>query len=375
MKKQQSAIKKDLLIIISGLFGGLATIALVVFFNETIGLVWGDFFGLDTTDPKRSFIAPLALIFAGLIVGLVSKYFGGVLGGLEAIVEQVSQKGGIAWRDAPRTLLISFISVVSGASLGPEAPSTVASAGGSSWLAEKSKSELKIRKAMGVSSLVGMLGGFFILVGHSSDGSFGVPASIPDLAVLPLALVLGIAGALMAVLSGYITFLLEPLFARFDKKPVKKALLGSSLVAVLVFAAPLTMFSGQYVLPALAASAGGMSFAGLLALALAKLLSTDILLRSGFFGGPIFPALFAGSAVGLAFSYLFTGSTSLIVAASLAGLLTITLKKPVIAGLLAIAFSGTAGLPSVLLGVAGGMLVGSVSERYKIPGSHIKSSK
>lgn len=364
--KQQSVLQKDLLVIISGLFGGLATIGLILFFNKAIEIVWDDFLGVDTSYPSRNFYAPLAIIITGLIVGLIAKYFGSAMGGLEDIVEKISQKGSIPWRDVPRTLTIGLISVCSGASLGPEAPSTVASAGASSWLGEKSGSNLKVKKMMGWSSLLGMVAGFFILVSHSSHGSFGVPGTIPALPNLPLGFLFGIAGALAAILIGIVMYLVEPVFLKFDKKPLEKALLGSAVVAVLVFIAPLTMFSGQYVLPDLVSSATSMSFIALIGLALVKLLSTNILIRCGFFGGPIFPALFAGSAVGLALSYLLIGTANVAIIAALAGLLTITLKKPAVAGLLSVAFGGTIAVPSVLLGVAGGMLVEAVIRKTMI---------
>ncbi len=358
------------LIVASGLMGAAITIGAVSFFDMILKLIWENLFNLDTVEPSRSLVGPLMLVLGGLSVGFFIKRYGKAGEGLEEIAQQVAKSGGIQWRQVPRTLALSLLSIASGASLGPEAPSTVASAGSASWLAEKANKGLWLKKAMGVASLVGMIGGFFVLTNEA--GGFGLPAdSGSELHHLPAAFIFGVAGGALGVLVAGLMLVSEPLFKHYDKKPVHLALIGSIAVAIITFAAPLTMFSGQYVMPKLIAGSAIMTVIGLMALALAKLLSTSILLRSGFFGGPIFPTLFAGTALGLALNHLMGSPDGVAVAASVAGLLTITLRKPLIAGLMAIAVTNTAATPSVLVGVAGAMLIHGAAARLRPPSTII----
>ncbi len=359
-------LKSYVLVVLCGAIGGLVTIGLVMLFDSVINLIWQRSIHINTNDPSRTILGPILILIAGLIIGIITKRFGNVTGALDKIIIQVSRSGRTEWRDLPKTLLIGLVSIASGASLGPEAPATVTSVGVASWVGDKTNSVLKLKRAMGMSSLIGMAGGFFILVADS--GGFGLSNGQASLSELPFAFIFGSGGALLGVVIGLMMSGLELMFKRYDQKPVQRTLLGALIVAVITYVVPLTMFSGQYVMPGVISNAADAATISLILLATAKLLSTEILLRSGFFGGPTFPALFAGTAAGLAMGQLIPAAASVAVAASLAGLLTVIFKQPLVAGLLAIAVTSVGSIPAVIIGLAGALLIQSLTKYFRIFG-------
>lgn len=120
------------------------------------------------------------------------------------------------------------------------------------------------------------------------------------------------------------------------------------------------MFSGQSTIPHLVHEAASMSVIALLVLAVVKMISTSVLIESGFFGGGIFPAIFAGAAFGLALDHWVGVSATLAVPAAVAGLMTMIERKPFTAALLTVAITGTVTAPGVAVAVAGASLVGLV---------------
>src|SRR5690606_11419892 len=98
---------------------------------------------------------------------------------------------------------------------------------------------------------------------------------------------------------------------------------GGSIAALIAFGLPLTMYSGQYTIPALLEKSASLGVLVLLCIAIAKLFSTFLLLRSGFFGGPIFPMIFVGTTVGVIITQIIALPLTLAVAAAITGLLTI----------------------------------------------------
>jgi H+/Cl- antiporter ClcA len=127
------------------------------------------------------------------------------------------------------------------------------------------------------------------------------------------------------------------------------------------------MFSGQHVMPQLLAQSATLGFAALIGLAALKLASTAFLLETGFFGGPIFPALFASTALGLAFNDILNAPINLAVAASMAGLITVVLRQPLSAALLTLAITGAVTAAGVAVAVTGAfpvlMLINKLSPK------------
>lgn len=393
----KSALKAYALSAVFGAVGGLVTIAVVVLLDRLMNLIWKAGFGVDPDTPTRSLMVFPVLLIAGAIIGLMVRRSGKV-DGLDAVMEQVLTTGHINWRRLPKALAMAIVSLGSGASLGPEAPASVASVSLASLAAEKTKANTEDTRTMNVSAMSGMLGGMMnspfmtpamiaeslqkkiadvspLLICSMISSAFGVGAMVVllgkvfsiDLGVPPSdganltdllwAFLFGVAGAVGGVLvflSGkYVT---KPLMARM-RHPVAKAVAAALFMALVAYAFPLTMFSGQHTVPTLIGETAQLTALYLILIALAKMLAATVLIEGGFFGGAIFPAIFAGVAFGLAFDHLFGVSLAVAVPAAVGGLMTLVQQRPFTAALLTVGIVGTTTAPIVALGVAGGLIV------------------
>jgi H+/Cl- antiporter ClcA len=114
------------------------------------------------------------------------------------------------------------------------------------------------------------------------------------------------------------------------------------------------LFSGQSDLSTIV-DQGPAWGAGVVAiLVVTKAIGYGVSLGSGFRGGPVFPALFLGAAVGTCFSLLVPGLelTPAVVAGMAAGSAAM-LKLPVSSVMLAVVIGGSAGLESATLAIVG----------------------
>ncbi|TAH33748.1 chloride channel protein [Candidatus Saccharibacteria bacterium] len=393
----KGALKAYALSAIFGALGGLVTIGVVVALDHLMSFVWKTGFGVNPDAPTRSLMVFPVLFLVGAIIGVLVRRSGKV-DGLDAVMTQVLTTGSINWRHLPRALVMAVLSLGSGASLGPEAPASVASVSLASFAAEKTKANATDTQTMNVSAMSGMLGGMMnspfmvpamiaesvqkklaeinpLLVCSMISSAFGVGAMVVvlgkvfsiDLGVPPSdganltsllwAFLFGIAGAV----GGVLVFLMgkrvtNPLMAKLHS-PVTKALVAALFMALVAYAFPLTMFSGQHTVPQLIGETAQLTALYLIVIALAKMLATTVLIEGGFFGGPIFPAIFAGVAFGLAFDHLFGVSLTIAVPAAVGGLLTLVQQKPFTAALLTVGIVGTTTAPITALGVAGGLIV------------------
>ena len=159
--------------------------------------------------------------------------------------------------------------------------------------------------------------GSLIFVGLNSLTGFGtfslavsnVPAvASPTAGEFGWAIVIGVAGALVATVVFRGAKLLKPLVAarRLTLTPIAGVAVGGLAMA---FAAGTgrsssdVLFSGQSELPQLVGHAAGWTVGALLLLLVCKGVAYSISL-SGFRGGPIFPSMFIGAAGGMALSHL-----------------------------------------------------------------------
>lgn len=382
-----------------GVVGGLITIGMILLLEVLTKLIWEQGFNNDTTDPARTPFVFLTFMVAALVAGYLAKKYTKPLVGMDEIVAQIIEKGKIRWQDTGRAIINGIISIVSGASLGPEAPSAFVSAGAASFVSEKTKQPNDTSKIINAASVSGMLGSLLsspflapALIAETAKGGFRNIRSLLTYSMvasafgvgtffalfhkvevinigLPAYSGTGLLGLAEALCIGFVAALfiafavkfLEPLMAAITKpfmqKPYHMALVGGGIAAFLTFCVPITMFSGQYTIPALIEKSAELGFVALICVALVKLFSTLLLLRSGFFGGLIFPIIFVGAALGLAITQVFTVSLTLAVGASIAGLLTIAMRQPLSAALLTIGIVGSSVTTVVAVAVAGACLL------------------
>jgi H+/Cl- antiporter ClcA len=242
----------------------------------------------------------------------------------------------VDFRLVPGIAAVSAVSLIGGASLGPEKALGSMGGGAGSWIAERRG--LKKEDAQ-VNTLAGFAGGlfsstvivvmlimevarpggqrftkalaaqivassvsfgiYFAIAGAVFLGDFKVPQyKFEDwqlLAGIPLGL---FAAAVVTLLAGFMVGTAR-LFARLKVPDIAKPVLGGVVFGVIGVALPLTMFNGADQLKTELGHAGTLGLGLLAATLIAKMLTFGVSQGSGFVGGPIFPTLFIGGTAGV----------------------------------------------------------------------------
>jgi H+/Cl- antiporter ClcA len=214
--------------------------------------------------------------------------------------------------------------------------------------------------ASGVGALI-----FVGMNGWTGLGSFSLaltdlpPAVTPTWATLAWAVAVGVVGALLGWVIRWIGLSLRPTVHR--QRILATTAIGL-LIGLLATAYQLlsgnsftqVLFSGQTALPELVQNAGSYS-AGVLGLLIAfKLLAYGLSL-SAFRGGPVFPAMFIGAALGIAAAGLPGMSLAPAIGMGIGALCCAMLRLPLTSTLLATLLLGADGVtetPVVVVAVA-----------------------
>lgn len=133
---------------------------------------------------------------------------------------------------------------------------------------------------------------------------------------------------------------------------------GLALAFGLTGETPLTvLFSGQSDLSTLVGQGSTWDVGVVALLVVTKAVGYGVSLGSGFRGGPVFPALFLGAAVGTLFSLVVPGLelTPAVVAGMAAGSAAM-LKLPISSVMLAVVLAGSAGLQATTLAIVGAVV-------------------
>ncbi|WP_247826510.1 chloride channel protein [Arthrobacter antioxidans] len=214
--------------------------------------------------------------------------------------------------------------------------------------------------ASGVGALV-----FVGLDGWTGLGSFSLalpvvpPAEPPTLATLGWAVIMGIVGALLGWLIRRAALSLRPVVHR-NRVLVTTALgllIGLTAMAYQVISGRTftqVLFSGQEALPELVGNAADYSLPVLVLLIVCKTLVYGLSL-SAFRGGPVFPSMFIGAALGIAASGLpgmdLAAGIGMGMGAMCAAMLRLPLTSTLLATLL-LGADGVAVTPQVVVAVA-----------------------
>jgi H+/Cl- antiporter ClcA len=239
----------------------------------------------------------------------------------------------------PGIAAVSLVSLIGGASLGPEKALGAMGGGAGSWIAQRRG--LKTEDA-GVNTMAGFAGAYGGLFSStvivvmlilevarpggqrfvkalaaqivSSSVSFGIYFAIAGavfldfyqvphyqfkdwqlLAAIPLGL---FAAVVVTLLTGFILGAAR-LFDRLKVPGIAKSVLGGVIFGVVGVALPLTMFNGGDELKTELSRAGTLGLGLIAAMLIGKMLTFGVSLGSGFVGGPIFPSLFIGGTAGV----------------------------------------------------------------------------
>ena len=274
---------------------------------------------------------------AGIVVGLLRR--------LTRLPEDVPgffddvRAGRVDPRLVPGTVAVSAVSLIGGASVGPEKVLTSIGGGAGSWVAQRrglSEEDSEVNTLAGVAGIFGGLFSSPVIVvmlilevarpgGHrfsktlvtdivASSASFGIYFAIAGAVFLGayqvprytfedwqllVGIPLGLFGALLMTLTVGFVMLASRLFGRLKVPMIVKSTLGGAMFGIVGVALPLTMFSGADQLSSVLKDARSLGLGLCIAILIAKMLAYAISQGSGFLGGPIFPTLFIGGTAGV----------------------------------------------------------------------------
>ena len=274
---------------------------------------------------------------AGVVVGLLRR----VMRLPEEIPGLIAdlKEGHVNPRLVPGIAVVSAVSLVGGASLGPEKALGSMGGGAGSWIARRRKLGREESELTTLSGFGGAYGGLFsstvivvmfilelarpggrrftkALVGAivASSVSFGIYFAIAGAVFLDAYRVpqyefedwqllagvpLGLLAALVVTLLVVFVRGASRLFELVKLPGIVRTTLGGVVFGIVGVALPLTMFTGSEQLKTVLDGAGTLGVGLLVAVVIAKQFTFAVSQASGFIGGPIFPALFIGGTVGV----------------------------------------------------------------------------
>ena len=318
----------------TGVFGVLY-LWLIEWLHEHL---WGEHGG-DTDWFSGTIWVLVIPVAAGLVIGLIYR-------GLrlpprfKGFVEDL-EEGEVDPKTTPGSLLIAVVSLISGPSLGPEAPLGAAGGAAGTWLARRRTGDADDVRQLSFIGISGAFGGLLStpiggpllafelehdqthdyylthlvpgviagavsfgvmwpLVGAPFEGLLAVPQDGFRSWMLVAAVGLGVVAAVAALVVGRISVGVVTAMRNFDDRPVLRGLFGGLVVAVVGFMHPLTLFSGQTTLQPILSDVASFGLITLIALGLLKAVALGASLGGGFFGGSIFPIFFIGAVLGVA---------------------------------------------------------------------------
>jgi H+/Cl- antiporter ClcA len=333
-------LKAAVLGVITGLFG-------ILFLGATKGLtnlVWPS--DWDQRDWFSGSVWTVAIpLAAGLFVGVVHRAFH-LQPKYPSFIDDL-REGHVETDEAAGAVGISVVSLVGGASLGPEGPLGATGGAIGTWLARRSddadEEDVRQFNFVGISGAFGgllstpiggpllafELGGsgdrghyynmivpgviagslsfavMFPVIGAPFSGLAAIPGSDFHSWMLLVAFGLGILGVVAAFIVGKLMVAITTLMQPLDDRPVLRGAIGGAALAVIAFTLPLTLFSGETALPTIVDNYQDFGVGILLAMFLFKAAALGISLGSGFYGGPVFPIFFMGTTLGIAVNALF----------------------------------------------------------------------
>jgi H+/Cl- antiporter ClcA len=295
-------------------------------------------------------------------------------------------------------VLVSLVSLVAGASLGPEAALlTVAVALGNVLAKRAGRAELaRLFGMSGIGSLLsGLLGSplapaVMTLEVSKHTGrnlyAFLVPVLVASVAGLltfdailggPLleidlpayagvevahvleALAVAAAGAIAGMAVVAVFHVVRRAFRPLEGRTIAKATLGGvGIGLVALVAGEETLFSGEHELEVLLGDPEAYGLGALVLILGGKILAFALSLETGFRGGRIFPVLFIGATVGFVSNELFDWiPLTVAVACGMAGAAVALMRLPVFVTLLVAFFAAPATVPLIVLAAVVGYVL------------------
>lgn len=382
-------------VVIVAVLGAVSVLAWLIVFEAVNRLLWEN----DLVTANRWLFPVICLPFS-LAVGLLVKYRHAPTNLDESLIDSLAgDPARIDWRALPVNVIQAWVSLFSGAVIGPEGGIGGISSKIAALYSDKVGIPLEQRSRLVFSTLAaaynglvanplftGVLGSELVadqdakarnlpatLIGGSigylvffAAGTTGLDDYLhlsPSQAFAPidvvLSVVFGLVGLVLALIAGALFRVSAGVFGRFSGREVERALVAGVVFSIVGVFAPILLFSGETQVQTVVADPASYGPATLLAMAVVKLALLAVAFKSGFLGGPTFPAIFASVCVALAISLLLPGvRVDVIIGGIMAGFLFILFKAPLMVILLTVVMlQASAELTALIVLAVGAVMI------------------
>jgi H+/Cl- antiporter ClcA len=248
---------------------------------------------------------------------------------------------------APAAVAVSLVSLVGGASLGPEDALGKMGGGFAVWASERRRVSEDVQSTNVLSGMAAAYGGllaspilatslvleigrlrarrfadtliasllsssvsfaiYFAIAGSTFVGIFDVPSYRYEDWHLLAAVPLGLAAGVLALITVIVIGVMRKLFAPLAERTILRSVIGGLIFGLVGVALPLTLFTGTGQLPTVIRDGATLGAGVLIAVVFAKILVFGVCEATGFIGGPILVMLFIGGTAGTATHLLIPG--------------------------------------------------------------------
>jgi H+/Cl- antiporter ClcA len=282
---------------------------------------------------------------AGVLVGVLRHFFRLPVKLPGTIKEMQDER--VEPKTVPGMVAVSLVSLIGGASLGPEAALGALGGGMGTWFSERRRLSEDMQKTNTLTGMAAAYGGllaapyvavlmiveiarpkaarfadtviagliasavafavYYPIAGSTFVGLYTVPAYKYEDWQLLAAVPLGLAASALAIVTVVAIAGLSRLAAPFATWTIIRSAVGGIIFGLVGVALPLTLFTGTSQLETVITRGAALGIGLLLAVIVAKILVFAICEATGFIGGPFFPMLFIGGTAGIAAHLLVPG--------------------------------------------------------------------
>jgi H+/Cl- antiporter ClcA len=282
---------------------------------------------------------------AGVVVGLLRRWTH-LPARIPSLIEDL-EHGHVDRRSVPGIVAVSAVSLIGGASLGPEQALGAMGGGAGEWVSRRRRLNDEDGQVTTLAGFAGAYGGlfsstvivvmlilevarpggqrmaktlaativacsvsfaiYFVVAGSFFLDAYPVPSYKFEDWQLLAGIGLGLFAAVVVTLLATVIKLAAAMFGRLKVPAIVRPLIGGLVFGVVGVILPLTMFTGSDQLKTVTETGGTLGAGILAALVVAKILTFAVSEASGFVGGPIFPTLFIGGTAGVLAHQVFPG--------------------------------------------------------------------
>ena len=279
---------------------------------------------------------------AGLVVGVLRRVLK-VPQQTPGLIEDLQDEH-VDERAMPSIVAVSAVSLIGGASLGPEVALGQVGGGTAGWIARLRGLGDDDTKSLTLSGMAGAFGGlfssplvamalvvevarpprlrfervffgslvassvafglYFAIIGSVFLGVYEIPQYDFEDWHLVAGVGLGVVSAAIAIATVALRMAAGKVFARLRVSEIAKPVIGGAVFGLIAVVVPLTAFTGSDQLEVVLEDAQTLGLGLLLAILVGKMVAFAVSSASGFIGGPIFPILFIGGTSGVIINHV-----------------------------------------------------------------------